>query len=227
MMKFPEQFQHWFGGWPQLVCFDLDGTLIDSVPDLAQAIDSVLVEFECLPAGEARVRAWVGYGATKLVEQAMEWADIPPSSFPLFYDSFFQHYHSKLTDRTRLYSNVKSVLAFLAGQGIPLAVVTNKPSVFVAPILEHFDLMPYFCRLIGGDTFQEKKPSPLPLLQCCEEISVFPEQCLMVGDSLADHKAAVSAGFRSVLLTYGYHHDIDLFSLGADRVIDDLTELLT
>ena len=110
--------------------------------------------------------------------------------------------------------------------GVPVALITNKPSVFVKPMLDHFELTEQFGWLLGSDTLEEKKPSAMPLLYCSESIEALPENCLMIGDSITDFNAAKNAGFKCALVTYGYHQGVDLKSLGADAVIDDLAELL-
>lgn len=225
-MKTPKYFKQWFEGWPDLVCFDLDGTLLDSVPDIAAAVDAFLSEMDAPLAGEDKVRQWVGLGATKLIEQALTWAELTPDRHEEAYRLFLLHYHQHLTDHSRLYPNVVAILKALKHNGVPVALVTNKPSVFIQPILDKFQLTEQFAWFLGGDTLEEKKPSAMPLLHCSESIEAEPQRCLMVGDSITDFKAAQNAGFKSALVTYGYHQGVDLKALGADAVIDDLAELL-
>ncbi|MGO2236473.1 phosphoglycolate phosphatase [Marinomonas sp. UCMA 3892] len=226
-MKTPSYFSKWFdGGWPELVCLDLDGTLVDSVPDIAAAVDAFLAELGAPLAGEERVRSWVGFGSAKLIEQALEWADIDSAKQEEAYRIFLTHYHAHLTDGTTLYPNVKALLKAFKHNGVPVALITNKPSVFVKPMLDHFELTEQFGWLLGGDTLEEKKPSAMPLLHCSESIEALPENCLMIGDSITDFKAASNAGFKCALVTYGYNQGVDLKELGADAIIDDLAELL-
>ncbi|TBR43494.1 phosphoglycolate phosphatase [Marinomonas agarivorans] len=225
-MKTPQHMQQHFGGWPQLICFDLDGTLIDSVPDLATAIDMCLQEQGRQAAGEERVRQWVGFGASKLVIQAMEWADINNDLYEECYRTFIMTYQKNVTEKTVLFPHVMELLKACKVNKVPLALITNKPEIFVKPILEHFNLAEYFSWILGAETLTEKKPSPLPLLHCAEAIEAKEEQCLMIGDSLTDHRAARAAGFKSALVTYGYHQGIDFQELSADLILDDLVELL-
>ena len=224
-MRTPPKLLQWFDGWPELVCIDLDGTLVDSVPDLASAVDHFLVAAGAAAAGEDRVRAWVGFGAAKLVEQAMQWASVPAVQAEQCYRDFLLFYRDNLTANTQLYPNVLPLLKAFKRQGIPMALITNKPSVFVKPILDHFEIGEYFSWQLGGDALEEKKPSAMPLLHCCQDVEAQPDKCLMIGDSITDHRAARAAGFRSMLLTYGYSQGVDLLSLDADLVADDLTEL--
>ena len=225
-MRTPKHFKKWFEAWPQLVCFDLDGTLVDSVPDIALAVDSFLVEQGKPPVGEDQVRQWVGQGAASLVRKAMSWTDLDEESYEDCYRSFLIAYKSNLTQKTQLYANVLDLLKALKANHVPMALITNKPSAFVKPILEHFEISDYFSWILGADTLEEKKPSPLPLLFCAEAIEAEQDQCVMIGDSQTDSRAAVAAGFKNVLVTYGYHQDVDLKSLEADLLIDDLVELL-
>jgi len=225
-MKTPKYFSAWFDGWPELVCLDLDGTLVDSVPDIANAVDAFLAEFGATLAGEEQVRAWVGFGSAKLIDQALEWANIDPSKNEEAYRIFLMHYRAHLADKTTLYPNVKALLKAFKYHGVPIALITNKPSVFVKPMMDYFELTEQFGWLLGGDTLEEKKPSAMPLLYCSESIEALPEKCLMIGDSITDFKAANNAGFKCALVTYGYHQGIDLTALGADALIDDLAELL-
>ncbi|MGB3386107.1 MAG: phosphoglycolate phosphatase [Marinomonas sp.] len=225
-MKTPRHFKRWFDGWPDLVCFDLDGTLVDSVPDIAASVDAFLAEQGVALAGEDRVRGWVGLGSAKLIEQAMAWADLDPNKHEECYSRFLKHYFEHSTDKTKLYSNVKELLKAFKHQGVPVALVTNKPGIFIKPILDHFEITEHFGWFLGGDTLVEKKPSALPLLHCSEAIEAEPEKCLMIGDSITDFRAANNAGFKCALVTYGYHQGVDLASLGADAVMDDLAELL-
>ena len=225
-MRTPKHFNKWFEGWPQLVCFDLDGTLVDSVPDLALAVDHFLSEQGNVVAGEDNVRQWVGNGASSLVRQAMAFAEIDDVSYEACYHSFLVAYKENLTNQTALYGNVLDLLKALKLNHVPMALITNKPSAFVTPILEHFAIKDYFSWILGGDTLEERKPSALPLLHCAEAIEADVSQCLMIGDSQTDSRAATAANFKQVLVTYGYHQDVDLNSLEADLLIDDLVELL-
>lgn len=225
-MRTPKYFKKWFDTWPQLVCFDLDGTLVDSVPDLAFAVDSMLLEQDKAPASEDLVRQWVGQGAANLVVQAMLWAEIEDEHYEACYRSFLIAYQNNLANNTKLYANVLDLLKALKMNRVPMALITNKPSVFVKPILEHFEISDYFSWILGADTLDEKKPSPLPLLYCAEAIEADITQCVMIGDSQTDSRAAIAAGFKNVLVTYGYHQNIDLSSLEPDLLVDDLVELL-
>lgn len=219
-------FQSLFNGWPKLVCLDLDGTLIDSVPSIAKAVNKALQAFNIAPAAEPLVRQWIGKGAAHLIEKAMAWAQLEHSQYLAVYAAFIDYYAKDLTQDSRLYPNVESLLKTLQQQGIPLVLITNKPSAFIEPILEHFSLLDYFSLLLGGDSLTEKKPSPLPINHALQHFKVSAGQCLMVGDSITDYHAAKAAKVKCALVSYGYHQG-DLLPLKTDLLIDDLGQLLT
>lgn len=224
---------HFHNHLPQLIIFDLDGTLVDSVPDLAVAVDRMLEQQGRAPAGEARVRSWVGNGAAMLVKRAL--ADsVDPAVVAQVDDAFHQQalqqfkqiYQQENGRRTRLYPGVKNVIPALAGLGIPLAVVTNKPLQFTTPLLEQVELTPYFRSVIGGECLPERKPHPLPLLHVCEQMGAKPKNSLMVGDSRHDVEAAKAAQMVSAALTYGYNHGEPVSACEPDWLLDDFRELL-
>jgi len=221
------------GALPRLVLFDLDGTLIDSVPDLADAVDAMLLAHQLPPAGEERVRHWVGNGSKMLVRRALAWGlelpdpgELGDGRLDQGHADFLAAYRRNFHRRTQLYPGVRDFLEWLHQQRIPMGLVTNKPEEFVAPLLEHFGLAPYFGLSLGGDSLPRKKPDPLPLLHSCEHFQVKPEQALMVGDSRNDVLAARACGMPVVCVSYGYNHGEPIQATQPDRVIDSLAELL-
>ena len=212
-----------------LVAFDLDGTLIDSVPDLAAAVDATLSELGLPEAGEKKVSVWVGNGALKLVERALTDAlGEPPSPqrLDLGHRRFLHHYGQDVGSRTRLYPGVRECLDGLRARGLPLALVTNKPHAFIAPLLEGLELADHFALCLGGDSLPEKKPDPAPLLHVAAHFDVAPEACLMVGDSRHDIAAGKAAGFRTLAVPYGYNHGEPVRESGPDGVVESLAELV-
>jgi len=214
----------------ELILFDLDGTLIDSVPDLADAVNRMLGDLGREPYAEETVRGWVGNGAAMLVRRALcgrREAD-PEAGGELFekaHRSFLRHYGEILPGRTRLYPEVAQTLDLLRDRGYRLAIVTNKPEVFVAPILEGLGLQGYFEKIQGGESLPVKKPDPLPLLHTCETLGTARERAVMVGDSLNDILAARRAGIRSIAVSYGYNYDEPIGSCGPDRVVERFGEI--
>ncbi|WP_192034698.1 phosphoglycolate phosphatase [Halomonas sp. YLGW01] len=213
----------------RLVAFDLDGTLIDSVPDLAVAVDAALEDQGVAPVGEARVRDWVGNGSWRLVERALEAALERPADQGVLeacHARFLAHYHASPVERTRLYPGVREALEGLIAHGLSLVLITNKPQAFIAPILEHFALNDAFALCLGGDSLDEKKPHPAPLLHAAAHFGLSPEACLMVGDSRHDIEAGKRAGFRTLAVPYGYNHGESVTDSGPDAVVESLSELV-
>ncbi|KAA0012509.1 phosphoglycolate phosphatase [Billgrantia pellis] len=213
----------------RLICFDLDGTLVDSVPDLSAAVDAVLADFELPPAGEAKVRDWVGNGSRKLVERALADAmGTPPSleRLELGHARFLQHYGCDPTARTRLYPGVREALDALREEGRILAVVTNKPFALIQPILSAFGLDDHFALCLGGDSLPQKKPDPAPLWHVAERFGQPVSACLMVGDSRHDVEAGRAAGFRTLAVPYGYNHGEPVRDSRPDGMVESLAELV-
>ncbi len=213
---------------PALVLIDLDGTLIDSVPDLTFCVDQMMLKLGRPPCGELAVRNWVGNGVERLVSRALTGSlDGRPGAedfaraYPMFVELYAQHTYQKSV----LYPGVREGLGWLHAQGFRLGCVTNKAACFTEPLLSHFDLRGLFEIVISGDSLPEKKPSPLPLLHAAEQFRVEPWQALMVGDSISDVKAARAAGFAIVCMSYGYNHGRDIREAQPDAVIDALPEL--
>jgi|AntDeeMinimDraft_5_1070356.scaffolds.fasta_scaffold04667_3 2-phosphoglycolate phosphatase, prokaryotic len=214
-----------------LVIFDLDGTLIDSVPDLAAALDAALAERELPPAGVDRVRDWVGNGSNKLVERALAHARdisldaLDAADVATAHARFLAHYAQAPCVRTRLYDGARACLETLQLRGITCALVTNKPACFLPVILEHFALTSFFAVTLGGDSLDEKKPRPAPLLHACARTGVAPSRALMVGDSRHDVQAGKAAGLTTLAVTYGYNHGQPIAHSQPDHLIDSLTML--
>ena len=213
----------------RLIAFDLDGTLIDSVPDLAAAVARTLSELDLPEPNETKVRDWVGNGAPVLVERALTWAlQAPPepSLQQRAYDAFMGHYGAAPNALTTLYPGVKQALEALYQQGLTLVLITNKPERFIEPLLNHFELLNYFTLCLGGVSLAEKKPHPLPLLHAAHHCQIPPAECVMVGDSRHDMAAGKAAGFTTLALPYGYNHGEPIENSHPDLVLSSLTELL-
>jgi phosphoglycolate phosphatase len=213
---------------PSLIVFDLDGTLVDSAPDLAFAIDQMLIHLGQPPAGEARVRDWVGDGMAMLVKRALTGED-HPSQAPLELEQglglYRQFYGENLSVRSRLYPGAKACLEHLKAKGYALALVTNKDSAFTRPVLERFGILDFFDRVASGDQFERQKPDPESLHWVARELGVPFADSLMVGDSKADAEAARRGGFQSAMVAYGYHGKGPVSALGADLILESLADL--
>ena len=218
-----------FGGaLPQLVMFDLDGTLVDSVPDLAAAVDEMLARRGRPPAGIERVREWVGNGSPILVRRALagsiEHAGVDETEAAVALADFLDAYARDHT-ATTVYPGVLKLLGWLREQGVALAVVTNKPLQFVAPILEQTGLGE-FAWIIGGDSLPVKKPDPAGLLHVLRSAGVAAQHSLFVGDSRNDVLAARAAGVPVVAVSYGYNHGRPIAEENPDLLVDSLDALV-
>lgn len=218
---------------PELILFDLDGTLIDSVPDLAWSIDNMLIELGKPAAGEDNVRNWVGNGVQSLVLRSLyDGMDgdlsehINQVEFNLAMPIFERLYAQHNAVLTKVYANVRETLEFMQTQPYKLACVTNKSECFTLPLLEGLGLYDFFTMHVCGDTLPYKKPHPLPLLYTAEQLNISPNNCLMVGDSSNDVIAARAAGFKVVCTSYGYNHGEDINLSNPDAVINSFSEFV-
>ncbi len=204
--------------------FDLDGTLVDSAGDIAEAVNRSLEELSLPRVPEATVRSWIGEGVRRLVAIALA-HDGSGHAADEVMPMFMRHYHDCLLRSPRLYDGVADALQLLQARGLPMAICTNKPSALVPPLLEHLGIAGYFAHIVGGDTLPQRKPAPEPVLHAARLLGHAPARCLMVGDSATDLEAANAAGMPIALVRYGYPRDLDLDAAGAVAVIDDLREL--
>ena len=215
----------------EVILFDLDGTLIDSVPDLAVAVNHMLETLNRETFSVDIIRYWVGNGAQVLVKRALSGdskidEDLDPTLFSKALNIFLTFYGRNLCIRTATYPLVPQTLKALKTQGYRLVIITNKPFDFIAPILEGLQLSELFEYFIGGDSLTEKKPNPLPLLHVCENLGVTVEQCVMVGDSKNDIFAANAANMQSIGMSYGYNYGEDIGIYNPDVVFDDFADIL-
>jgi phosphoglycolate phosphatase len=214
----------------RLLMFDLDGTLVDSVPDLAAAIQLMLEDLKLPGVDETLVKMWVGNGSAMLVRRALAYRldfkvqDIDEKLFSRAHELFFHHYRQCNGRGSGLFPGVLDTLEKLQADGLKMAVVTNKPAEFTSQLLIHLAIDRFFPWVISGDTLPRKKPHPEPLLHCAEQAGVLPEECLMVGDSMTDAGAAQAAGIDCVCVSYGYNHGVRFEDEGV-KVLDCFSRL--
>jgi phosphoglycolate phosphatase len=209
------------------ITIDLDGTLLDTIPDLAAATNAMLEELGRAPLDPALIRTFVGKGIPRLVERALARnidgaadAALMTRALPVF-----ERCYSQVNGRnTTIYPGVEDGLAALHEQQIPLACVTNKSTRFTMPLLEMVGFAKHFRHVVAGDTLARKKPDPAPLLHASEKLGVAPRDMLMIGDSLNDTQAARAAGSPVFCVTYGYNEGVDVRALDADAVVSTLLE---
>ncbi|MDF1583574.1 MAG: phosphoglycolate phosphatase [Methyloprofundus sp.] len=214
---------------PELIVFDLDGTLVDSVPDIATAINKMLLALQQATYTEDQVRQWVGNGAEKLIKRALTGIIEPaqePHNLAQGMSYFNQFYGANVCDKSELYPGVIDGLEALNVAGINLACVTNKPEKFTLPLLAKLGLKDYFQFIASGDSYPVMKPDPLPLLAAAQFFSVDAAQCLMVGDSINDIQAGKRAGFKTAAVSYGYAGKYTLDELEADYKLDRIDQIV-
>ncbi len=219
------------GGAPvQAVLFDLDGTLLDTVEDITEALNRALAEQQTAPLTPARVRDLIGRGAPVLIQRVV--ARLAPRPWPvdpvLLLQRFYFHsdqLHESHEYRARPYPGVEAGLGQLHEQGLRLGIVTNKARHAATALLVRLNLSRWIDVVIGGDSGEQRKPHPGPLLRACEALQVSPAATLMVGDSAIDVQAARAAGLRIVCVPYGYNEGADPRSLACDGFIDSLADL--
>jgi phosphoglycolate phosphatase len=213
---------------PDMILIDVDGTLVDSVPDLAYCVDEMMKKLGRPECGEDKVREWVGNGVERLVKRALLGTlDGEPDeqAYQEALPIFNELYADNTSKRSYLFDGVREGLDYLKSAGYKLGCVTNKAAQFTVPLLKDLGVYDEFAIVISGDTLPQKKPDPAPLLHAAEFFGVSPEHSLMIGDSVSDVKAARAAGFQIACMTYGYNHGDNIADAGPDALLDSMAEL--
>jgi len=216
---------------PKLIAIDLDGTLIDTVPDIVPATDRVMADIGLPKRSVAQIRAWVGNGGEYFVKRALlgkmdgeiEDKDLLERARLLF----MQYYAEENGKRSALYAGVREGLNWLKSQGCQLACVTNKPELCTIPLLKMLGIFEDFGLVLSGDSLERKKPDPLPLQYALQFFDISAENALMLGDSISDILAAKAAKMPVICVDYGYNHgnDIRLIDPPPDFVIQSFLDL--
>ena len=216
------------------VLFDLDGTLVETAPEIADAVNDTLTALGHAPVAQQQVDDWIGHGTRELLVKALAQAlDISlaavraSASFAAIEAEFGQHYQARCGTRSNLYPKVRESLEALRAAGVKLAVVTNKEGRYTQTVLDVHGLTPLFDRVISGDTLPVKKPDPAAVDDCLQRFGVARERTLFVGDSSIDVATARNAGIAVWALPYGYNMGQPIEACGPDRVIPDLSALTT
>ena len=215
---------------------DLDGTMVDTLGDFAEALNRMLGDLELPPIAAQHIERMVGKGSEHLLRSVLnhvlEHMGKAPTAIEIealyahAWPSYQRHYLVINGHYARVYPGVEAGLQALRHAGLRLACLTNKPTSFALPLLRAKGLEGYFEQVFGGDSFDKKKPDPLPLLKTCEALQTAPARTLMVGDSSNDAQAARAAGCPVVLVTYGYNHGLPAQAVDADGYVDSLELLL-
>lgn len=212
----------------EAVLIDLDGTLLDSIPDLSDAANAMRVELGMPELPVADITTFVGKGVEHLVRRTLVGNLVDPDPAPALFaqarDIFFRHYHVFNGRRATHYPGVIEGLQAMRAQGLRLAVVTNKPEQFTLPLLERSGLAGYFEAVVSGDTCARKKPDPMPMAHGCALLGVAPGHALAIGDSGNDSASAQGAGMRVLVVPYGYNEGHDVRTLKVDGIVSTLLD---
>ena len=214
--------------WRQVLVFDLDGTLIDSAPDIADAVNLLLGEYKKPPLAVEHIKTMIGDGAPTLLARALKASELDLEAGDLM-SRFKVHYEASSTNRTALYPQVREILQTLWRAGRHLALCTNKPGAATRLVLNHFGLSALFQTIISGDSMKERKPSKEPLLaaiaQAGGDVARAPDISLMIGDSHTDLATAKAAGVPAIIIPSGYGRPADRATQGGYHEIVGFTDL--
>lgn len=206
---------------------DLDGTMLDTVPDFELALNGMRAELGLAPITQQTIAPMVGKGSEKLIRDVLS-LDLPPERVEELYErameAYQRHYLAINGERATMYEGVTEGLAKLRSLGLRVACVTNKPVSFAQPLLAQKGLAQYFDLFYGGDSLPKKKPDPLPLLQVCRDFDLAPAQVVAIGDSSNDAQAARAAGCFVLTVPYGYNHGRPVHEIDSDGIVATLLD---
>jgi len=215
-----------------LILFDLDGTLIDTAPEIADAVNDTLRRLDLPGVSQQQVNDWIGQGTRELLLQALASSGKTDAalvrartSFALISAEFDKHYERRCGSRSQLYPQVRETLTALRARGVKLALVTNKEGRHTATVLNVHHLTPLFDRIVSGDTLPSKKPDPAGIQNCLAAFDVPRHRALFVGDSSIDVATARNAGVAVWALPYGYNMGQPIAASAPDRIIADCSAL--
>ncbi|MFT5259660.1 MAG: phosphoglycolate phosphatase [Saprospiraceae bacterium] len=210
------------------VLFDLDGTLVNSAPDIANAAQHMLSQLDLPPVHPKAIEKWVGNGLPQFIKRVLtgEMEDEPdPSLFQRATPIFLDFYQENVCVDSHLYSGATELLQALTNADLKLAIVTNKANNCTIELLKQIGIHDYFSSIICGDTCENKKPHPQPIQLALQQLDLVPEETLMVGDSAHDVNAANAAGIPALVVDYGYAQGVNLSTLNTLAVISELNEI--
>ena len=213
------------------VLFDLDGTLLDTLPDLHAATNAMLGDLGRLTVSMEAIRSYVGRGIGNLVKRVLAGSlaaaddDAPPPADALA--CFRKHYARENGRNVLVYPGAMEGLRALKAKGVPLGLITNKAEAFVSPLLQSTGLAEYFDVVVSGDSLPRQKPDAMPLIWACGRLGVSPGDTLFIGDSINDFLAGRAAACRVFLVPYGYNEDRDVHDLACDAIVETVADAAT
>ncbi len=209
------------------VIIDLDGTMLDTVPDFHVAINRMRAEFALAPISQESIAAMVGKGSDNLIRGVLA-LDFDAAGvdrhFKAAMSAYQRHYLAINGDHSALYDGVAEGLDAMRAMGLRMACVTNKPLAFAAPLLAKKGLAPYFELVYGGDCLPHKKPHPMPMLRVCSDFGFAPGEVVAIGDSSNDAEAARAAGCFVLAVPYGYNHGRPIQETDSDGIVNTLLD---
>jgi phosphoglycolate phosphatase len=208
------------------VLIDLDGTLMDTIPDLANAANAMRQELGLSSLPQAQIATFVGKGAKNLVMRMLtvdaDPASISPELFERGRESYFRNLHRVNGEQSVMFDGVISGLELMKSMGLRLAIVTNKATEFTLPLLDRTGLAPYFQAVVCGDTLAHAKPHPAPMLHACDLLKSAPTRSVAIGDSINDAQSARAAGCSVLAVPYGYNEGQSVHTLDVDAIVDSI-----
>jgi phosphoglycolate phosphatase len=214
----------------EAVVIDLDGTLLHTAPDLAEAANRMLAEMQLPAIKEALIKTYIGNGVSRLIKRVLTRSmDGEPDAelFSRAQPIYEQHYQEVVSLNSKPFPGVVEGIEAMQKAGYHLACITNKAAKFTVPLLKDTKLHDYFELILSGDSLPKRKPDPLPLLHACEQFGIKPDQMLLIGDSLNDTQAARAAACHVFCVPYGYNRGGDVRDLDLDAVVGSLLEAST
>ena len=211
------------------ILFDLDGTLVDSAPDIANAANDMLKTMGENAAEPEQIRGWIGNGIPKLVKRALtkDFDGEPDAEiFGQALQIFMQHYEQHVCVDSYMYQGVPETLKVLHEQGFILGCVTNKTASCTLPLLNQLQIDQYFTSIVSGDTCSNRKPHPEPILFGAQEMQLTPDTCALVGDSAHDIHAAYAANIPVIAVSYGYNQGVDLSTQNPYAIVEHFADIL-
>jgi len=213
----------------ELIIFDFDGTLINSIPDLTLAINKMLLHYQLAPLTIAQVTPFIGNGAKPLVQRAMELSlkkdSLTEQQLTEAFDIYLSAYSKVTCLDTFMYPNVLETLKYLYAKGYKMMICTNKPFIYIEPILDKLSIKKYFTFWIGEDSLAEKKPDSAPLLHLASVSNTDISNCIMIGDSKNDILAARNSAMDSIGVSYGYNYNENIADYNPTVIVDDFADL--